>query len=111
MIFLVENTTEMDRILSKLKSKLPVWDYRTFIIRYTGVEIRQNPTNYSIEVGQEAYIESLQPVETKHLHNASNYSTSKCQHFAAVCGSVSLGVKVDASRSIIYIIVPSRHAG
>ena len=64
-------TLEMDKVLSKLKSKLPFGDYRTFTIRYTGVEIRQNPTNFSIEVGQEAYIDSLQPVETKHLGNAS----------------------------------------
>ena len=64
-------TPEMDKVLTQLKSKLPFGDYRTYTIRYTGVEIRQNPTNFSIEVGQEAYIDSLQPVETKHLGNAS----------------------------------------
>ena len=61
----------MDKVLEKLKAKLPFGDYRTYTIRYTGVEIRQDPTNFSIEVGQETYIDSLQPVETKPLGTAS----------------------------------------
>ena len=62
---------EMDNCLNKLKANLPFGDYRTFTIRYTGVEIRQNPNNFSIEVGQETYIDSLKPVETKPLGTAS----------------------------------------
>ena len=46
-------------------------DYRTFTIRYTGVEIRQDPQSYVIEVGQEAYIGAMEPVRTKPLGNAS----------------------------------------
>jgi len=62
---------QMDQVLEKLKARLPFGDYRTYTIRYTGVEIRQDPTNFSIEVGQETYIDSLQPVETKPLGTAS----------------------------------------
>ena len=32
---------EMDEALNRLRKKLPFGDYRTFTIRYTGVEIRQ----------------------------------------------------------------------
>ena len=58
---------EMDEMLQSLKKRLPFGDYRTHTIRYTGMEIRQNPSSMSIEVGQESYIESLQQVETKPL--------------------------------------------
>ena len=64
-------TPEMDKVLSQLKERLPFGDYRTYTIRYTGVEIRQNPNTYAIEVGQETYIDSMQPVETKPLGTAS----------------------------------------
>lgn len=47
-------TPEMDAVLTELRKKLPFGDYRTFTIRYTGIEIRQNPTTYAIEIGQEA---------------------------------------------------------
>lgn len=60
----------MDRVLESLKKKLPFGDYRTFTIRYTGIEIRQNPHTYEIEIGQEAYIDSLQPISTKSLGSA-----------------------------------------
>ena len=63
-------TPEMDRVLDSLKKKLPIGDYRTFTIRYTGIEIRQNPHTYEIEIGQEAYIDSLQPISTKSLGSA-----------------------------------------
>ena len=46
-------------------------------IRYTGIEIRQNPLDHSIEVGQETYIESLGPVSTKPLGTASTKLTDK----------------------------------
>ena len=62
---------EMDEALDRLRKKLPCGDYRTFTIRYTGVEIRQNPNTMEIEVGQENYIENLEHVETKTLGNAS----------------------------------------
>ena len=52
-------TPEMDKTLEALKKKLPFGDYRTYTIRYTGVEIRQNPQTMDIEVGQEAYIDAL----------------------------------------------------
>ena len=61
---------EMDKVLQDLKKKLPFGDYRTYTIRYTGVEIRQNRHDFSIEVGQESYIDSLLPVETKPLGSA-----------------------------------------
>ena len=61
---------EMDEVLQKLRKKLPFGDYRTFTIRYTGIEIRQNPENFSIEIGQESYIDALEPVATKHLGSA-----------------------------------------
>ena len=64
-------TPEMDKTLEALKKKLPFGDYRTYTIRYTGVEIRQNPQTMEIEVGQEAYIDALEPVPTKLLGNAS----------------------------------------
>ena len=50
---------------------LPFGDYRTYTIRYTGIEIRQNPQNYEIEIGQEAYIDTMECVQTKPLGNAS----------------------------------------
>ena len=62
---------EMDEALDRLRKKLPFGDYRTFTIRYTGVEIRQHPNTMEIEVGQENYIENLEHVETKTLGNAS----------------------------------------
>ena len=61
---------EMDEVLDRLRKKLPFGDYRTFTIRYTGIEIRQNPQNFSIEIGQENYIEGLEPVSTKPLGTA-----------------------------------------
>ena len=64
-------TPEMDAVLTELRKKLPFGDYRTFTIRYTGIEIRQNPTTYAIEIGQEAYIDGLKPVSTKELGKAS----------------------------------------
>eukprot|EP00435_Cladocopium_sp_Y103_P019753 s2854_g4.t2 len=64
-------TSEMDAILNKLRKRLPFGDYRTFTIRYTGVEIRQNPNTMEIEVGQENYIENLKEVPTKPLGPAS----------------------------------------
>ena len=36
-------TPAMEAILTKLRAKLPFGDYRTFTIRYTGIEIRQCP--------------------------------------------------------------------
>ena len=66
---------EMDQALDRLRKKLPFGDYRTFTIRYTGVEIRQNPNTMEIEVGQENYIENLEHVETKTLGNASTSLT------------------------------------
>ncbi|CAL1139450.1 unnamed protein product [Cladocopium goreaui] len=44
-------TPEMDKTLEALKKKLPFGDYRTYTIRYTGAEIRQNPQTMEIEVG------------------------------------------------------------
>ena len=64
-------TQEMDRVLDKLKKKLPFGDYRTYTIRYTGIEIRQDPNTLAIEIGQEAYIDALEPVATKPLGTAS----------------------------------------
>ena len=64
-------TKEMDEVLEKLKGKLPFGDYRTYTIRYTGIEIRQNPVTRAIEIGQENYIEALETVPTKQYGNAS----------------------------------------
>ena len=64
-------TPAMDLILDKLRKKLPFGDYRTFTIRYTGIEIRQDPRTFEIEIGQEAYIDALESVQTKPLGNAS----------------------------------------
>lgn len=61
----------MDLILEKLRKKLPFGDYRTFTIRYTGIEIRQDPRTFEIEIGQETYIDALESVQTKPLGNAS----------------------------------------
>ena len=58
-------TPEMDEVLTRLRSKLPFGDFRTFTIRYTGIEVRQDPQTHSIEIGQESYIDSLEPVSTK----------------------------------------------
>lgn len=55
-----------------LGKKLPFGDYRTYTIRYTGIEIRQNPNTHAIEIGQEAYIDSLEPVNTKKYGTASS---------------------------------------
>ena len=60
-------TPEMDAVLTRLRKCLPFGDFRTFTIRYTGIEIRQNPNTFAIEIGQETYIDSLQPVPTKQL--------------------------------------------
>ena len=60
-------TKEMDMVLERLKKCLPFGDFRTYTIRYTGIEIRQNPNTFAIEIGQEAYIDSLEPVQTKKL--------------------------------------------
>ena len=46
---------EMDKTLKAFKKKMPFGDYRTYTIRYNGVEIRQNLQTMEIEVGQEAY--------------------------------------------------------
>ena len=64
-------TKEMDEVLDRLKKKLPFGDYRTHTIRYTGIEIRQNPKTFAIEVGQEAYIDALEQIPTKTMGNAS----------------------------------------
>ena len=48
-----------------MRQKLPFGDYRTYTIRYTGIEIRQDPQSRAIEIGQEGYIDSLEPVPTK----------------------------------------------
>eukprot|EP00438_Fugacium_kawagutii_P033822 Skav235831 [mRNA] locus=scaffold1931:222076:230114:- [translate_table: standard] len=60
-------TPEMDTVLQKLRKCLPFGDFRTYTIRYTGIEIRQNPNTFAIEIGQETYINSLEPVSTKNL--------------------------------------------
>ena len=60
----------MDEVLKRLRSKLPFGDFRTFTIRYTGIEVRQDPQTYCIEIGQENYIDSLEPVSTKALGSA-----------------------------------------
>ena len=62
---------EMDDVLSNLRKQLPFGDFRTFTIRYTGIEIRQCPNTFAIELGQEAYIDALEPVETKPLGSAN----------------------------------------
>ena len=64
-------TPAMDAILNKLRAKLPFGDYRTFTIRYTGIEVRQNPNTFEIEIGQEAYVDAMECVQTKPLGNAS----------------------------------------
>ena len=64
-------TPAMDKILDKLRAKLPFGDYRTFTIRYTGIEVRQNPQTFEIEIGQEAYIDAMDCVQTKPLGTAS----------------------------------------
>ena len=64
-------TPAMDAILNQLRARLPFGDYRTFTIRYTGIEIRQNPASFEIEIGQEAYIDALECVQTKPLGTAS----------------------------------------
>ena len=60
----------MTKALDDHKKRLPFGDYRTFTIRYTGLEVRQNPQTFEIEIGQEAYIDALTPVETKPLGTA-----------------------------------------
>eukprot|EP00438_Fugacium_kawagutii_P028282 Skav227626 [mRNA] locus=C9358797:125:8101:- [translate_table: standard] len=64
-------TKAMNDILDKLRAKLPFGDYRTYTIRYTGIEIRQDPRTYEIEIGQEAYVDALECVQTKPLGVAS----------------------------------------
>jgi hypothetical protein len=65
-------TEEMDNVLSKMRQKLPFGDYRTYTIRYTGIEIRQDPQTFAIELGQEGYIDSLEPVPTKQYGKAED---------------------------------------
>ena len=69
-------TSQMNQVLENLKKKLPFGDYRTFTIRYTGLEVRQNPQTFEIEIGQEAYIDALQPVATKTLGSAGTPLTN-----------------------------------
>ena len=68
-------THEMMKALEKLKSRLPFGDYRAYTIRYTGVEIRQDPQTMNIEIGQENYIHNLEPVATKPLGTADTKLT------------------------------------
>ena len=65
-------TPEMDEVLNRLRKQLPFGDYRTHTIRYTGIDVRQNPVNKVIEITQETYIESLEQVNTKTLGTASD---------------------------------------
>ena len=51
----------MDNVLARLGKKLPFGDFRTFTIRYTGIEIRQCSRIFQIEIGQESYIDSSGP--------------------------------------------------
>ena len=60
----------MDRCCANLRQELPVGDFRTETIKYTGAEIRQNP-DVSIELRQEAYIDKLDEVCTKPFGTAS----------------------------------------
>ena len=64
-------TPEMDEVLNKMRKTLPFGDYRTYTIRYTGIEIRQDPSTYAIEIGQESYIDAMEPINTKQYGNAS----------------------------------------
>ena len=64
-------TKEMDDVLNELRKHLPFGDYRTYTIRYTGIEIRQNPQTCAIEIGQETYIDALEPVPTRQYGSAS----------------------------------------
>lgn len=57
----------MNKVLDDLRKRLPFGDFRTFTIRYTGIEIRQCPNTMSIEIGQEGYIDGLEQVQTKPL--------------------------------------------
>ena len=84
-------TPEMDKVLSKLRSKLPFGDFRTYTIRYTGIEIRQSPGNHRIEIGQETYIEGLEPVNTKPLGSAG--TSLNDPGILRTCRAVSMGVK------------------
>ena len=61
----------MDEVLNKMRKTLPFGDYRTYTIRYTGIEIRQDPSTYAIEIGQESYIDAMEPIPTKQYGNAS----------------------------------------
>ena len=63
-------TPAMDKILAELRKRLPFGDFRTFTIRYTGIEVRQCPKTFEVEVGQEAYIDGLEEVMTKPLGSA-----------------------------------------
>ena len=54
----------MNTILNQFRTKLPFGDYRTFTIRYTGIEVRQNSNTFEIEIGQEAYIDAMECVQT-----------------------------------------------
>ena len=57
-------TPAMNTILNQFRTKLPFGDYRTFTIRYTGIEVRQNSNTFEIEIGQEAYIDAMECVQT-----------------------------------------------
>lgn len=97
-------TPEMDRVLERLKSKLQFGDYRTLTIRYTGIEIRQNPTTLEIEIGQEAYIDALEPVPTKPLGAAGTPSDT-----SPFSGNVQDSFRwVDTARQSIFGIILAR---
>ena len=64
-------TSEMDQVLQNLRKQLPFGDFRTHTIRYTGIEIRQNPQTFAIKIGQESYIDALEQVPTKQYGTAS----------------------------------------
>ena len=97
-------TKEMDTILANLKKRLPFGDYRTYTIRYTGVEIRQNPNTMEIEVGQENYVENLKEVPTKPTF-------AKPHNHASMCWSTCLGCNKYPTRCCLLSIILARCSG
>ena len=47
-------TPEMDEVLTRLRSKLPFGDFRTLTIRYTGIEVRQDPQTTALKLAKKA---------------------------------------------------------
>ena len=88
---------------SNLRKQLPFGDFRTHTIRYTGIETRQNPQTFAIEICPESYIDALEKVPTKQYGTAS----TPLKDAWPAC----MGCYCNTSRPILPCAFPSRISG